>query len=113
MTERHPILDDQEFWTKLEYDASRWIESSENKELRRFWIDGFAPEAIKNTRNGAAINGIAWVGEGGRIQHQYEFVLSAPQELLQLRHDYVIARLFLDVNQRSLSMELRRSGSAT
>ena len=40
MSDRHQTLDDhQSSWTRLEYDASHWLEASDDKALRRFWID--------------------------------------------------------------------------
>jgi len=40
MSDRHQIMDDHKFWTRLEHDASHWLEASDDKALRRFWIDG-------------------------------------------------------------------------
>jgi hypothetical protein len=59
-------MDDKEFWTRLEYDASHWLESSDDNMLRRFWIDGFLPDSINNTKYGADVEGTAWVGDGPR-----------------------------------------------
>jgi hypothetical protein len=41
MNGRDQILNDQEFWTRLEFVASRWLETSDDRDLKRFWVDGF------------------------------------------------------------------------
>ena len=62
MSDRHQIKDDQQFWERLEYAASHWLQSSGDVALRRFWIDGFLPEAAKNTRRGVDVEGapVGW-----------------------------------------------------
>jgi hypothetical protein len=58
MNLRHTIIGDKEFWSRLERAASAWLSSSDEKHLRRFWIDGFIPETAKNTQRGVDVEGI-------------------------------------------------------
>ncbi|MBI3413803.1 MAG: hypothetical protein HY043_00565 [Verrucomicrobia bacterium] len=107
MSDRHQILDDQEFWTRLEYDASHWLESSDDKTLRRFWIDGFLPESITDTIRGADVEGTAWVGIGGREQWPYRFVVSVPQKMLHRgRQTFAIEQLSLSEAEQTLQIEV-------
>jgi hypothetical protein len=97
MSDRNQIMDDGEFWTQLEYDASHWLESSEDKTLRRFWIDGFLPKSAAGTKLGADVEGTAWVSTGGRAQYPYRFVVCVPQKMLhRRRQNFRIERLSLD-----------------
>jgi hypothetical protein len=107
MTDRHQILDDTEFWTHLEYEASRWLGDADDSALRRFWIDGFIPESITNTKRGAEVEGIAWVGIGSRDQYEYRFVVSVPQKMLQgRRQTFIIDQLFLDDAEQTLQIQV-------
>ena len=100
-------MDDKEFWLQLEYDASRWLESSEDKTLRRFWIDGFLPDCIKNTKYGVDVEGMAWVGDGPRQQYEYRFVVSVPQKMVHHRREaYSIEKLILNTAQQTLQIEI-------
>jgi hypothetical protein len=97
MTDRCQILDDQEFWTRLEFDSSGWLKNSDDPTLRRFWIDGFIPETATNTKRGLDVTGAVWVGEGSWMQYQYRFLASVPQKLLHgHRHGFEIESLSLD-----------------
>jgi len=105
MIDRHHILTDQEFWTRLEYDASRWLETSNARELRRYWIDGFIPTNAMNTKRGIDIEGVAWVGQGGRTQYEYRFRASVPQKLLHGHsQNFEIESLSLDEDQHLLEV---------
>lgn len=97
------ILDDEEFWTRLEYDASQWLQSSNDKELRRHWVDGFTPTNAVNTKRGLDAEGVAWVmGEGGC---EYRFLVSIPQKLLHRKKQKLeIESLSLDKDQRVLEV---------
>ena len=100
-------MKDEEFWTRLEFDASHWLESSDDKTLRRFWIDGFLPESITDTKHGADVEGTAWVGIGGREQYQYRFFVSVPQKMLHRgRQTFRIERLSLDEAEQILQIEV-------
>ena len=106
MSDRHQIIYDKEFWTRLEYDVSRWLGGSDDKTLRRFWIDGFLPESATDTKRGADVEGMAWVGIGGSEQYQYRFVVSVPQKMLHRRETFSIERLSLDEAQQTLQIEV-------
>src|SRR5579859_2668116 len=109
MSDRHQILNDRDFWTRLEFVASRWLETSDDLELRRFWIDGFLPETAKDTRFRVDVEGMAWVGDGPRKQSQYRFTVGLPQRMLHRRTPgFVIERLSLDEGNQVLQIELAR-----
>src|SRR6266480_4314304 len=105
MITRHGITNDSELWERLEYSASAWLTSSDDKRLRRFWIDGFTAETAKNTQRGADIEGTAWIGEGSR-QHEYRFVASLPQKVLHGRHAFVIDDITIDDAKKQLTLIL-------
>ena len=108
MSDRYQVMDDQEFWTRLEYDACAWLQSSEEKALRRFWIDGFVPESIKDTKRGADVEGTVWVGDGPRKQYAYRFIASLPQNMLHRRGEtFSIEQLVLDEAQQILQVYCR------
>lgn len=109
MSDRHEILNDQDFWTRLEFVASRWLETSDDRNLRRFWVDGFQPEIARDTRFGVDVEGMAWVGKGSRNQFQYRFVVELPQKMLHRRTPgFVIEQLSLDEGNKALQIELAR-----
>src|SRR5256885_804055 len=41
MNDRDEIISDQPFWSRLEYSATVWLATAADRNLRRFWIDGF------------------------------------------------------------------------
>jgi hypothetical protein len=109
MDQRHQTLKDQDFWTRLEFVASRWLETSDERDLRRFWIDGFLPEVARNTRLGIEVEGVAWVGDHFRHQWQYRFTIALPQKMLCHRQmPFVIERLSLDERNQTLHIEAAR-----
>src|SRR5262245_26879853 len=109
MNERHQILDDQDFWTRLEFVASRWLETSDDSDLRRFWIDGFLPDVAKNTRLGMDVEGVALVGDHFRHQWQYRFTVALPQKMVRYwKIPFVIERLSLDEGNQTLQIEVAR-----
>ena len=107
MSGRQQILDDKDFWLRLEYEASTWLGRANDPSLRRFWVDGFIPECATNSHYGLDVEGAVWIGEGGRDQYQYRFVASLPQKLLcGVGRRSHIKSLSLDVSQRFLGMVL-------
>lgn len=107
MSERSQIIDDKEFWERLEVYASAWLGSADEKTLRRFWIDGFVPEKITNTKRGVDVEGMAEVGEGSQEYYQYRFVVSVPQKMLHRRRQtFSIERLLLDEAKQTLWIEI-------
>jgi hypothetical protein len=110
--DRDQILDDEPFWDRLEYMGSHWLERSDDRALRRFWIDGFLPEALTNTKHGADVEGTVWVGEGSRIQHPYRFVASIPQKMIHRRRQtFTIERLVLDERRQILQIVVAHTPS--
>ncbi len=106
-------MDDKEFWTRLEYDASHWLESSDDKTLRRFWVDGFLPDSINNTEHGVDVEGTAWVGDGPREQHQYRFIVSIPQTMLHNRRKtYSIGQFILNKALQTLQIKIANQKQA-
>jgi hypothetical protein len=109
INERHHILNDQNFWTRLEFVASRWLETSDDRNLRRFWIDGFLPEIARNSSFGIDVEGVAWVGDHFRRQWQYRFTVAVPQKMVyRWKIPFVIERLSLDEENQTLQIELAR-----
>jgi hypothetical protein len=107
MSDRHQILNDREFWERLEFDSCRWIENANDAHLKRFWIDGFLPEKATNTKFGVDVQGVAWVGAGPRKQWPYGFVASLPQKMLYQRcPQYTIQQLTLDEKEQVLRVVL-------
>lgn len=103
----HDIIDDREFWNRLEYAASHWLQSSNEKSLRRLWIDGFLPEHAAGTKFGIDVTGIAWVGSEGRVQHPYRFIVSVSQKMAHRRkRDISIEQLVVDSAQQTLEMQI-------
>jgi hypothetical protein len=104
---RHQIMKDPIFWTRLAYTACGWLREADDKSLRRLWIDDFIPESATDTKNGVDIEGTAWVGDGPRVQHPYRFTVSIPQKMLHRRRDsFSIDRLILDETQQTLRVEI-------
>jgi hypothetical protein len=111
LSDREDILEDKEFWTRLEYVASAWLQNSEDNSLRRYWVDGFLPETVTNTKRGVDVEGQAWVGEGARNQHTYRFVVSVPQKMLHCRRgSFSIEQLALDEANESLNLVVTGEG---
>ena len=111
MNDRDQILTDEEFWTRLEFESSHWLEISEDKALRSFYIDGFIRELARNTKRGLEVQGTAWVGQGGRMQWQFQFVVSLPQKMLSRRNSkFQIENLELNSTQKTLFISLRTPG---
>lgn len=104
---RHQVIDDKDFWLRLEYETTRWLASSDDRTLRRFWIDGFLPDTITDTKYGVDVEGKAWVVEGQRSDRQYCFVVSVPQEMLyRRRRAFAVGRLLLDEAHQTLQIEV-------
>lgn len=102
--ERHQILNDNDFWSRLEFAACRWLAASDDSRSSRIWIDGFLPESITDTRLGADVEGVAWLTNGSR-QQALRFVASIPQKLLQSNRENVVLHAFhLDEDRRLLEL---------
>jgi len=112
MSERHEILNDENFWLRLEFEGSGWFATCDDHRLRQFWIDGFRPELARNTKFGIEVEGTAWVADGAQNQSEYRFIAVLPQKLLHRRNPtFVIDRLSLDEAHQTLLVELSKSKS--
>ncbi len=100
-------MDDQWFWARLESEASRWLEHSADDCDRRFWIDGFIPETITDTKRGVDVAGTVWIGEGPRTLQPYRFVVCIPQKMLhRSSRPFCVGQLSLDRERQSLQIEV-------
>lgn len=100
-------MKDHLFWWKLASLMTAEFGSSEEKSLRRFWVDDFIPESAVNTRFGVDVEGIAW------IPGRFHFVASIPQKLLHRRRDHIAIHSFvLDESRQTLRIELNCSDGA-
>jgi hypothetical protein len=104
---RHQIMNDPLFWTRLAYGACGWLQEAEDESLRRFWIDDFLPESATDTKRGVDIEGTAWVGDGPRVQHPYRFIVSVPQKMLHRRgQNFSIEEFVLDEAKQTLQLQI-------
>jgi hypothetical protein len=108
---RHQIMKEPLFWTRLAYTTCGVLRESADKSLRRFWVDDFLPENATDTKHGVDVEGTAWVGDGSRAMHPYRFVVSVPQRMLHRRQDSFSIECFaLDEEQHTLRMEIAEPG---
>jgi len=112
MNARHAIFQDREFWSHLEFTLTGWLADHEEKDLRRFWIDGFIPEGIKDTKYGADVEGKAWVGTSAREQSAYRFVASIPQSLLaRTNREYRLSEVHLNPENRQIEFTIEKKAN--
>lgn len=105
--DRHEIMKDPLFWTRLAYTACGLLQESGDKSRRRFWIDDFLPERAINTKHGLDVEGMAWVGDGPQAMSPYRFVVSVPQKMLHRRRDiFSIESFVLDEEKHTLQVEI-------
>jgi hypothetical protein len=104
LNERHHILTDHDFWSRLEFAACRWLAASGDRRHAWLWIDGFLPESIRNTRLGVDVEGVAWL-VSGNTQKAFQFIASIPQNMLgSHRRNIAIHELKLDEEGRHLEV---------
>ena len=100
-------MEDRDFWARLEYEASASLRNEEEKALTHFWIDGFVPEIIRNTKLGAEVEGTVWVAADAG-QDAYRFVVSLPQKLLHgSKRLFSIEEFILDRERKVLQIVIR------
>jgi hypothetical protein len=105
---------DTTFWLRLEFELSGWLSCSPDRNHRRFWIDGFLPDAITNTRYGADVEGVVWMAEGSRSQRQFHFVVSIPQTILYRPNAArVFEAVFVDETAKTLHVKIGRAQTGT
>jgi hypothetical protein len=103
VSDRNRIIADQEFWTRLEFEATGWLAASDDSATKQFWIDGFIPDTAENTKRGIDVRGIAWVDDGARSQHPFQFVVSVPQKMLSKKNPRIeIESLRLEPGEKTL-----------
>lgn len=109
MKSRHAIFEDSDFWSRLEFALTEWLAKQDKKELRRFWIDGFIPVRIIDTKYGVDVEGEAWVGTSAREQAAYRFIASIPQSLLAPKnHEYRFSEVDLNAETRQLRIIIEK-----
>jgi len=102
-------MQDKEFWSRLEFVFSGWLEESEDKELRRYWCDGISPSKATNTKLGLDIEGDAWIGTRDSMD-LFQFNAAIPQDLLKPgEKSYKFKDVEIDPDQRLLSFRLERA----
>lgn len=107
MSDRHEILSDADFWSRLEFELSGWFRTSGDSGLRGYWCDGFIPRSAHNTKGGVEVKGAAWIEEGHKSHGQFAFSLAVPQRLLfRRRNSAVLAVMVVDVQHRKLQLAL-------
>jgi len=107
MSDRHRILADTDFWSRLEYELSGWFRTSGSNTLGGYWCDGFMPKSARNTKEGVEVQGTAWIEEGRTSRGQFAFVLSIPQKLLlRYANNAVLMVKDIDVERRRLQLAL-------
>jgi hypothetical protein len=91
----------------LHQEVVRDVFLDEHRVAVQFWIDGFLPATVANTKHGVDVEGTVWVGDGPRAQYQFYFVVSVPQTLLHRnRQGFSIGNLLLDIAQQMLQIEV-------
>ncbi len=107
MSDRHQILSDVDFWSRLEFELSGWFRTCGDRALRGYWCDGFIPRSAHNTKDGVEVRGAAWIEEGHKWHGQYAFSLAVPQRLLfRRRNSAVLVVMEVDVQHRKLQLAL-------
>ncbi len=79
MNPRHQILEDKKFWVKVEFGML--LQPEKKEKFPRYWIDGFIPEYVADTRKGIEIEGKVWIVDGDE-QNECSFLAIVPQKLL-------------------------------
>ncbi len=109
MNTRHQILNDSEFWLALEYDMSRILSQHHDKEMRKFWIDGFIPQSVSNTKFGIDVEGEVWIAEGQKNQTKCRFLAKIPQKLLHRKiRDFKYDIVCLEIEKKYLELNIEK-----
>jgi hypothetical protein len=109
MNHRHQILDDKDFWLRLEFDMSGRLSESPDKNRRRYWIDGFIPQSISDTRDGVEVTGEVWVAEHAGGQTKCRFMATVPQRLLHRTiQDFDYEIVALDVERKLVELSIKK-----
>ena len=107
ISDRHQIMKDPLFWTRLAFTFCGLLRESADTSRRGLWIDDFLPESATDTKQGVDVEGTAWVGNGSLAMHPYRFVVSVPQKILSRRREgFSIERFDLDEERHTLQVEI-------
>lgn len=105
--DRQQILRDGYFWGRLEYMASGWLAESPHTVHRKYWIDGFVPQAIINTKTGMVVTGYVWMARGSEWQSKWECFPELPQRLVHKRNrPFEIETVWIDEEEETLDIKL-------
>jgi hypothetical protein len=74
-------LDETEFWARLEYRICDELSGFEDKRLRCYWCDGLIPEEYDLLGEEKCIRGLAWIGDGRRVE-QWNFALLTASDVM-------------------------------
>lgn len=103
--DRYQIINHPQFWTALAYKACEWLQKSDNKFIRRYWVDDFQPENIANTKGGAEVKGTAWVGDAPHDMQAYRLSAFLPQKLLHRpEREFHIDQIEIDEERRTVEV---------
>lgn len=91
--------------------ASGWLASSPEDVHRHYWIDGFQPEAIINTKTGIVVTGCVWMM--GRHGGQWQFSAEVPQKLVHRRtRPFLIENVCVDDEKKVLELSIAVTGDS-
>lgn len=90
MSDRHQILQDADFWLRLEFWLSAWFRESGQPAFAGCWCDGFMPDAARDTRQGLEISGAVWIVNERHSERRFSFVAAVPQRMLHRRRDHCV-----------------------
>lgn len=101
------IMRDMKFWSRLEYAASGWLAASTDAIHRKYWIDGFVPEAFNRSNAGAEIQGkVAMVGH--RSYEDFRFVTCMPwRVVIRGRESFEIEQIVIDEEAKLVEIIFR------
>lgn len=106
---RYQILNDRDFWLRLEFDVSDYLSQSPDNTIRKYWIDGFIPASASNILTGLNVEGEVWIVEGRRSQTKCRFLARIPQSLLHRTiRDFEFEITVFDPSRKYLELEISK-----
>jgi hypothetical protein len=101
------IMKDGMFWSRLEFTACGWLATSEEKIHRKYWIDGFAPEELRQSNAGVEISGRVSV-VGHRTYEDFRFFTRMPWRIVTRgRELFEIEQIEIDEESRTVALSFR------
>lgn len=73
--ERAASVEEQEFWSRLEFRICAEFQGFADKRLRHHWCDGLVPEEYDFSAVPPRIRGQAWCGGTGQERWQFTLIL--------------------------------------